>query len=323
MDGSITEAPQRFIGIDVSQSSWDVHLLPEGRAFSIRTGDGAFERLVKQLGSPEASFVVVEATGGVERQLVADLLEAGWIVAVVNPRQVRDFAKALGRLAKTDDIDAETLAMFAHRVQPRPTQKTSEKQQDLDALVTRRRQLISLRSMEKMRRPQAVHKTAARSIDQVIKMFDRQIAALDKAIAKLIEADDDWRAKRDLIESVPGVGPATSAALVADLPELGRLNRQEIASLAGLAPFNHDSGKFRGQRRIRGGRATVRTSLYMAALTGMRFNDKLHAFALRLRKAGKPFKVVITACMRKLLAILNVMVRDGKPWTAHPVVEQR
>ncbi len=323
MDGSVIEAPQRFIGIDVSQSSWDVHLLPEGRSFSIRVGDGAGERLVKQLGSPEACLVVVEATGGVERQLVADLLDVGWTVSVVNPRQVRDFAKALGRLAKTDRIDAETLAIFAHRVQPRPTQKTPEKQQELDALVTRRRQLISLRSMEKMRRPQAVHKTAGRSIDQVIKMLDRQIAALDKAIARLIEADDDWRTKRDLIQSVPGVGPTTSAALVAELPELGRLNRQEIAALAGLAPFNHDSGKFRGQRQIRGGRAAVRTSLYMAALTAMRFNEKLHVFALRLRKAGKPFKVVITACMRKLLAILDIMVRNGKPWTPHPLVEQR
>lgn len=323
MDGSVVKTPQNFIGIDVSQSSWDVHLLPEGRSFSIRVDDGAFERLVKQLGSPEACLVVVEATGGVQRQLVADLLDAGWTVSVVNPRQVRDFAKALGRLAKTDRIDAETLALFAHRVQPRPTQKTPEKQQELDALVTRRRQLISLRSMEKMRRPQAVHKTACRSIDQVVKMLDRQIAALDKSIARLIEADDDWRTKRDLIQSVPGVGPTTSAALVAELPELGRLNRQEIASLAGLAPFNHDSGKFRGQRRIRGGRAAVRTSLYMAALTAMRFNEKIHAFALRLRKAGKPFKVVITACMRKLLTILNIMVRNGTTWTPHPAVEQR
>ncbi len=323
MDGSAIETPQIFIGIDVSQSSWDVHLLPEGRSFTIRVDEGAVTRLLEKLGSPAPSLVVLEATGGLERRLVAELIDADWTVAVVNPRQVRDFAKALGRLAKTDRIDAETLALFAHRVQPRPTQKTPEKQQELDALVTRRRQLISLRSMEKMRRPQAVHKTACRSIDQVVKMLDRQIAALDKSITRLIEADDDWRTKRDLIQSVPGVGPTTSAALVAELPELGRLNRQEIASLAGLAPFNHDSGKFRGQRRIRGGRAAVRNSLYMATLTAMRFNVKLHAFALRLRKAGKPFKVVITACMRKLLTILNIMVRNGTTWTPHPAVEQR
>ena len=257
-----------------------------------------------------------------ERQLVAALLEAGWTVSVVNPRQVRDFAKALGRLAKTDRIDAQTLALFAQCVQPRPTQKTPEKQQELDALVTRRRQLVSLRSMEKMRRPQAVHKTACRSIDKLLKVLDGQIAALDKAIARLIDADDDWRAKRDLIESVPGVGPTTSATLVAELPELGRLNRQEIASLAGLAPFNHDSGKFRGQRRIRGGRAPLRTTLYMAALSAKRCNDTLRSFAQRLHKAGKPFKVVITACMRKLLTILNTLVRNGTPWTPHPLAEQ-
>jgi transposase len=323
MDGSAIETPKIFIGIDVSKSSWDVHLLPEGRSFTIRVADGAVERLLEKLGSPEAALVVLEATGGFERKLVAELIDAGWTVSVVNPRQARDFAKAIGRLAKTDRIDAETLALFAHRVQPRPTQKTPEKLLELDALVTRRRQLVSLRSMEKMRRPQAVHKTASRSIDKVLKMLDQQIAALDKAIAQLIEADDDWRAKRDLIESVPGVGPTTSATLVAELPELGRLNRQEIASLAGLAPFNHDSGKFRGQRRIRGGRSALRTTLYMAALSAKRCNEKLRTFAERLQKAGKPFKVVITACMRKLLTILNTLVRSGKSWTPHPFVEQR
>jgi transposase len=323
MDGSAIETPQVFIGIDVSKSSWDVHVLPEGRSFTIRIDDGAVERLLDQLGSPEASLIVLEATGGLERKLVVELIDAGWNVAVVNPRQVRDFAKALGRLAKTDRIDAETLAMFAHRVQPRTTQKTPEKQQELESLVTRRRQLVGLRSMERMRKHQTTLKAASRSIDKMLKVLDQQIAALDKAIARLIEADDDWRAKRDLIESVPGVGPTTSATLVAELPELGRLNRQEIASLAGLAPFNHDSGRFRGQRRIRGGRSALRTTLYMAALTAKRCNEKLRTFAERLHKAGKPFKVVITACMRKLLTILNTLVRSGKSWTPHPSVEQR
>lgn len=322
-DGSAIETPQVFIGIDVSKSSWDVHLLPQGRSFTLQVDDGAVARLLEKLGAAAAASVVLEATGGFERPLVAELIDAGWTVAVVNPRQVRDFAKALGRLAKTDRIDAETLALFAQRVQPRPTQKTPEKQQELDALVTRRRQLVSLRSMEKMRRPRAVHKAARRSIDQVLKVLDQQIAALDKAIARLLEADDDWRAKRDLIESVPGVGPTTSATLVAELPELGRLNRREIAALAGLAPFNHDSGKFRGQRRIRGGRGPLRAALYMAALTAKRCNETLRAFAERLHRAGKPFKVVLTACMRKLLTILNTLVRSGKPWTPHPCVQQR
>jgi transposase len=314
MNDSLVAPPQAFIGIDVSQSSWDVHVLPEGRSFSIRVDDGAAERLLKQLGSPAAALVVVEATGGVERELVAGLLDSGWTVSVVNPRCVRDFAKALNRLAKTDRIDAETIAEFARRVQPRPTQKIPEKQQRLDALVTRRRQLVGLRSMEQMRKHQAADRTAKQSIDKTLRFLDRQVADLDQAIAKLIDADDDWRAKRDLIQSVPGVGPTTSAALVAELPELGRLNRQEIAALAGVAPFNHDSGKFRGQRRIRGGRSALRTTLYMAAFVAKRCNPKIRTFAERLHQAGKPFKVVVTACMRKLLTILNTLVRTGTPW---------
>lgn len=323
MEDATIPTATRFVGIDVSKSSWDVHLLPESRSFTIRADDGGSERLLKQLGSSVQALVVVEATGGYERQLVADLIDAGWAVAVVNPRQVRDFAKALGRLAKTDDIDAEVLAMFAKHVRPRTTPKTSEKQQELDALVTRRRQLISLRAMERTRKQQATVKAASRSIDKVLKVFDQQIAAIDKAIAKLIEADDDWRTKRDLIESVPGVGATTSSTLVAELPELGRLNRQEIASLAGLAPFNHDSGRYRGQRRIRGGRSDVRRALYMAAFTAKRCNPVLKEFAQRLHRAGKPFKVVMTACMRKLLTILNTIVRNATPWHPKATTEQR
>jgi transposase len=314
MDDSLVDIPHSFVGIDVSQSSWDVHVLPEGRSFSIRTGDGAIERLLEQLGLPEGSRVVIEATGSMERSLAAGLLDAGWTVAVVNPRQVRDFAKALGRLAKTDRIDAQTLALFAQAVQPRPAQKVPAQMQQLDALVTRRRQVVGLRSMERTRQRQTVDKTARRSIEAAVKFFDKQIAALDKAIVRLIEADDDWRARRDLLQSVPGVGPTTSATLVAELPELGRLNRQEIAALAGVAPFNHDSGKHRGERRIRGGRTALRTTLYMAAFAARRFNPKLREFALRLHQAGKPFKVVITACMRKLLTILNTLVRNRTRW---------
>jgi transposase len=314
MDDSLARVPQTFVGIDVSQSSWDVHVLPAGRSFSVRTGDAAIQRLLEQLGAPEASRVVIEATGGVERSLAAGLLEAGVSVAVVNPRQARDFAKALGRLAKTDRIDAQTLALFAQAVPLRLTQKTPAKQAELDALVTRRRQLVGLRSMERTRQRQTVDKTARRSIEAAVKFFDKQLAALDKAIARLIDADDDWRAKRKLIQSVPGVGPTTSATLIAELPELGRLNRQEIAALAGVAPFNHDSGQHRGERRIRGGRAPVRTALYMAAFSARRFNPTIRVFAERLRHAGKPFKVVLTACMRKLPTILNTLVRNDTPW---------
>jgi transposase len=314
-------ALQTFIGIDVSQGSWDVHLLPEGRSFSIRVDDGAVGRLLARLGSPAATLVVVEATGGVERELVAALLEAGWTVAVVNPRCVRDFAKALNRLAKTDRLDAVIIAEFAQRVQPRPTQKVPKNQERLDALMTRRRQLVGLRSMERTRKLQAADRTAQQSIDKTLRFLDRQVADLDQAIAKLIDADDDWRAKRDVIQSVPGVGPTTSAALLAELPELGRLNRQEIASLAGVAPFNDDSGQFRGQRRIRGGRSALRTTLYMAAFAARRCNPKIRSFAQRLHRAGKPFKVVLTACMRKLLTILNVLVRTNTPW--NPALSQQ
>jgi transposase len=314
MNDSSLSPLQTFIGIDVSKSSWDVHVLPAGRSFSIRVDDGAAGRLLSQLGARDASLVVVEATGGVERELVGALLDAGWTVAVVNPRCVRDFAKALNRLAKTDRIDAVIIAEFACRVQPRPTQKTPENQQRLDALVLRRRQLVGLRSMEQTRKHQAADRTAKQSIDKTLRFLNRQVTELDRAIAKLIDADDDWRVKRNLIQSIPGIGPTTSATLVAELPELGRLNRQQIAALAGLAPFNHDSGQFRGQRRIRGGRSAVRTALYMAAFVAKRYNPIIHDFARRLHQAGKPYKVVLTACMRKLLTILNTLVRTGTPW---------
>jgi transposase len=305
-----------FIGIDVSQSSWDVHLLPIARSFSIRVSDGAGERLLAQLGESSGALVVIEATGGVERELVATLLEANWTVAVVNPRCIRDFAKALNQLAKTDRIDAAIIAQFAACVQPRPTQKVSENQQQLTALVTRRRQLVSLRSMEKNRLLQTANATAKRSVEQTLTFFSQQIDLLDREITKLIDADDDWRAKRKLLRSVPGVGKETSATLVAELPELGRLNRQEIAALVGLAPFNHDSGKFRGQRRVRGGRSRVRTILYMAAFVAKRKNPVIQELAARLHHAGKPYKVVLTACMRKLLTILNSMLRTNTAWNA-------
>jgi transposase len=314
MSDSMNSVFQLFVGIDVSQSTWDVYVLPEGRSFSVRVDDGAAKRLLEQLGSPAQTLVVVEATGGVERELVAVLLDNGWTVAVVNPRCIRDFAKALNRLAKTDRIDAQTIAEFAQRVQPRPTQKTPENQQRLDALVTRRRQLVGLRSMEQTRKHQTADSTARRSIDKTLCFLDQQVDELDQAIAKLIDADDDWRAKRDVIQSVPGVGPTTSATLVVELPELGRLNRQEIAALAGVAPFNHDSGRFRGQRRIRGGRAALRKTLYMAAFVAKRCNPIIRSFAQRLHQKGKPFKVVITACMRKLLTILNTLVRTNTSW---------
>lgn len=317
MNGAAVNRVATFVGIDVSKSAPDVHVRPQGRAFSVTADEVGIAELRRELSSLPDCLIVVEATGGLERRLVAELIDAELLVSVVNPRQVRDFARALGRLAKTDRIDAETLSLFAEKVQPRPTQKHPEKQDELDALVTRRRQLVALRSMERMRQGQAHAKAARHSIAKLLRVLDRQIADLDKAIAKLIEADDDFRTKCELLQSVPGVGVGTAATLIAELPELGRLNRQEIASLAGVAPFNHDSGQFRG------GRGAVRCALYMAALTAKRCNATLRRFAERLERAGKPFKVVITACMRKLLVMLNQIVRDGRAWITSPATEQR
>jgi transposase len=313
MDGPTPNlAPAGFIGIDVSKATFDVHVRPTDRHFSVAANDEGLAELRKEFGELGPCLIVVEATGGLERRLVAELIDAGLMVSRVNPRQVRDLARALGRLAKTDRIDAEVLSLYAEKVQPRPMQKQPEKQAELDALVTRRRQLVGLRSVERVRQHQAPTKATSLSIAKLLRVLDRQIEDLDKAIAKLIESDDDFRSKRELLESVPGVGSGTSSTLIAELPELGRLNRQEIASLAGLAPFNHDSGQFRGQRHIRGGRGAVRAVLYMAVLAAKRFNPKLHAFAERLERAGKPFKVVMTACMRKLLIILNQVLRHGE-----------
>lgn len=325
MDGCSANLVESFVGIDVSKSTWDVHVRPQGRSFTMSADDEGLARLRQELGALGPCLIVIEATGGLEQRLAAELIDAALSVAVINPRQARDFARALGRLAKTDRIDAESLALFAEKVQPRPMHKRPEKQVELETLVTRRRQLVGLRSIELTRQQQTptTAKAACHSIAKLLRVLNQQIIALDKAIAKLIESDDDFRAKSELLQSVPGVGAGTSATLIAELPELGRLNREEIAALAGLAPLNHDSGKFRGQRRIRGGRAAVRKALYMATLTAKRYNITIQRFAERMEQAGKPFKVVMTACMRKLLVILNQMIRDGKGWITSSATEQR
>ena len=256
----------------------------------------------------------MEATGGLERRLAAELIGAGHRVAVVNPRQVRDFARGSGKLAKTDRIDALILARFALQVQPRLAEKTSEKQTELAALVTRRRQLQAMAVAETNRRDAAATSPARHSIDKVLRLLRKEIEQIDSAIARWIASDDQWRGQAERLKSVPGVGPTTSATLVAELPELGKLNRQQVTSLVGVAPFCRDSGKHRGQRSIWGGRASVRSTLYMAALTAYRCNPTIRAFALRLRAAGKPTKVILTACMRKLLVILNTMIRNQTTW---------
>lgn len=311
-----------WIGIDVAKDSldvaWSTATGTERRSFdNSRSGHGA---LVEELPPADGARVVVEATGGYERALVTALIEAGYRVAVVNPRQVRDFAKALGILAKTDRIDAAVLARFGEQVQPRLLEEDPLQRAELMQLVARRRQLIDLRTMESNRLQQSTARAAQKSIRHVLKLLEKEIGQLEAEIARLLQSDDDWRGKIELLSSVPGVAKVTSATLVAEVPELGRLNRQAIAALVGLAPFNDDSGRHRGVRRITGGRAAVRHVLYMAALSARRCNPVIHAFAQRLAALGKKPKVIIAACMRKLLVILNTMLKNNTPWKTSSVL---
>jgi transposase len=310
MDG----ANLSWIGIDVAKATLDLHFLPSGQAHSLANSPAGYRQLLKLLPAPGACRIVLEATGGYERQLVAELLDAGFHVAVVNPKRVRDFARALGLAAKTDRLDARVLALFAEKVQPAPAQKTPEKQAEIQQLVARRRQLIDLRTQESNRWDVTRSKPARKSIQAVLNTLERQVRDIEKAIENLVESDDDWRQKTELVQSVPGLGGVTATTLLADVPELGQLNRQQISSLVGLAPFNRDSGQHQGKRTIGGGRKSVRSVLYMAALAARRCNPVIKAFADRLAQHGKPFKVVLTACMRKLLVIVNSLLKSGQPW---------
>lgn len=315
MDASITS----FVGVDVSKDSWDIHVLPEGRSFVVPATTNGLADLLAQLPAAGTCLIVMEATGGYERNLAAGLFDAGHLVSIVNPRQCRDFAKALGQLAKTDRVDARILALFAEKVRPRLSKKDSEKQAELEELVTRRRQLIVFQSAERVRQEKARQKQTIRSLKKHLELLEKQIKQINEAIAKLIESDDDWRKRAEIVASAPGMGEITTASLIAELPELGKIDPSAVSSLAGLAPFNHDSGKFQGQRRIRGGRKSVRTALYMATLTAMRWNPLIKEFNKRLADKGKPFKVRLIACMRKLLTILNAMVRDQTLWNPNIV----
>jgi transposase len=309
-----------FVGIDVAKSKFDVMILPAGTSLTCPYDKAGIAQLLGRLPPPPC-LIVLESTGGYERRLAAELTQAGHDTAIVNPRQVRDFARGLGVLAKNDQLDARVLAIYAQHANVRLFEKPSEKQQELTALVVRRRQLVTLQTAESNRLEQTTVKLAAKSIRHVLDLLRKELKKLDAEIARLIETHDDWRNKAELLQTVPGVGPGTSAALVAELPELGKLNRQQIASLAGLAPFCRDSGQFRGTRSIWGGRGAVRSALYMAAFNAKRCNPIIRAFAQRLQQAGKRPKVILTACMRKLLVILNTMLRNQTPWIATPVTQ--
>jgi transposase len=299
----------------------DVCLLPSGQTACFDNDEAGIAALVAMLRqSPPVTRCLMEATGRYERRCAADLMEAGFTVVVVNPRQARDFARSLGRLAKTDTIDARTLAEFAKLGHLRRSEKTTENQAVLDDLMTRRRQVVGMLAAEKTRREGLAHKLARSSVDQVIALLQQQREDLDREIARLIESDDDWKNRRDLLASVPGIGQTTASQLVVNLPELGKLNRQQIAALVGVAPLNRDSGTLRGRRSIFGGRADVRAGLYMATISAMRCNPIIKPIAQRLIAAGKAFKVAMIACMRKLVTILNVMVKNNQHWRT-PVIQ--
>ncbi|MGD9127816.1 MAG: IS110 family transposase [Planctomycetia bacterium] len=315
MDNSIVS----FVGIDVAKDALDIHFGHDGSRLSVSNDKKGFRKIIKFLPEPKTCLIVMEATGNYQQSVAEALLDAGHYVAVANPRQVRDFARGLGILAKTDRIDAEVLARYAEQARPRTLSKTPEKQAQIAALVGRRRQLLALRTAEKNRLVPTLPKAVCQSLKQVIQCLDQQIEVIDREIKTLIDSDDDWNDKAELLISVPGVGPVTIASLLAELPELGHLNRQEIAALVGVAPFNRDSGQFRGTRSIFGGRASVRCALYMATLSAKQFNPTIREFAERLESQGKPFKVVTTACMRKLLIILNTMLKNHTPWSPQNV----
>jgi transposase len=304
-----------YVGIDVSKDTFNVASCPNVFKASLPNTPQGHSQLCKHLKEHSIAIIVMEATGGYEKPIVAELLEAQLPAVVVNPRQVRDFARGLGQLAKTDAIDAEVLAKFAQLVQPAPRPHKTAEMTDLTELVHRRRQLNNLRTQESNRLAMAHHQKVRKSVQSVIKVLDHQIEQIDELISEQIKSDDNFSQKDKILRSTPGIGPQTSAMLLSQMPELGELNRQEIASLAGLAPWDRSSGKWIGRGHIWGGRSEVRCALYMAALSARNCNPVIRRFANRLEGEGKAFKVVITACMRKLLIILNTMIRNRSLWT--------
>jgi transposase len=302
-----------FIGIDVAKATLDYACRPSGATGTVPNDDGGIRALVEQLQGHHPTLLVLEATGGYEAAVVAALATAGLPVVVANPRQVRDFARATGQLAKTDAIDAQVLALFAERVRPTPRPLPDEAAHALDALLTRRRQLVEMLVAERNRLLVA-RPAVRRDLQQHIRYLERRLREADDDLHTAVKTSPLWRVKDDLLQSVPGVGRVVSLTLLAELPELGRLSSKEIAALVGVAPLARDSGTLRGKRLVYGGRAPVRAVLYMAALVASKCNPVIRAFYQRLRAAGKPAKVALTACMRKLLVILNAMARSGTPW---------
>lgn len=305
------------VGLDISKDHIDYHILPTGEFGKVENADTGFVELRSLLADKPIERVVMEATGPYHRAVAASLSADGLPVIVANPRQTRDFAKALGQLAKTDAIDAQVLARFAMACAPAIRPLADEAQQELAALLQRRRQLVEMRTAEQNRLAMS-HKRMQRSIKEHIRWLDKRIRGSDDDLGKALRNHDVWREKVELLESVVGVGRGTSASLVALLPELGTLNRRQISALVGVAPLNRDSGKLRGKRATWGGRSAVRSALYMATLSAVRYNPTIKVFYDRLVGAGKLKKVALVACMRKLLTILNAMIRDKAAWNPSP-----
>ena len=300
-----------YVGIDVSKTYLDVMI---ETSYSRRTNDASgLSLLIENLRLLSSPFIVMEASGGYERYAAHALMTAGFMVCIANPRQVRDFAKAIGKLAKTDKVDAGLLALFGEKIQPERSVIYTENQVKLAENNVRRRQLVDMIVMEKNRLDK-VSAEIKKSILRMIKMLEKELEKINKEIYALIEKDAVTKTKNTLLKSVQGIGAVTAATLIADLPELGQLTAKKIASLVGVAPFNRDSGQYRGKRVIWGGRASVRTGLYMATLVATRYNAKIKAFYQRLCAAGKAKKVALVACMRKLLVIINAMIKHEKTW---------
>ncbi len=306
----------RYVGIDVAQDWLDVAVHGIGQPWRVTSDEQGVKSLIGTLREQGVHLVVMEATGGYEIPITVALGTAGIPVAVVNPRQVRDFARSLGKLAKTDRLDAQVLAYFAAATRPTPRALPDEQARELGALVARRRQLLQMHAAELQRRQRALPVVRQR-IDRVLAVLEQELRGLDQDLGDRLRQSPLWREQEDLLRGVPGVGPALTFSLLADLPELGTLSSKEVAALVGVAPLNRDSGRWRGKRVIWGGRAHVRTALYMPTVVAVRWNPVLREFYQRLVTAGKPKKVALVACMRKLLVILNAMLKHRTPWQAN------
>jgi transposase len=303
-----------FVGIDISKHRLDVHLRPSAEAFAVDRDHVGLEQLAARLQTLKPHLVVMEATGGFETVVALALAAARLPICVVNPRQIRDFARATGRLAKTDALDAEVIARFAEAVRPEPRALPDEETRGLGELVARRRQVVEMMTAERNRRRIMADKRVLKRIDRHLVLLQKELTEIESDIDQAVRSSPIWREKEELYASVPGVGKNLARTLIADLPELGSLGRRAIAMLVGVAPINKDSGTLRGRRLIQGGRASVRTALYMSALVASRYNPSLKAFYQRLLAAGKPKKLALVAVMRKLLTILNAIARNRQPW---------